>query len=502
MRTSNDAASWRLRLRGLPWPAIAIGAALFAILAAFVSADPARNVTFSSSPFSDEGFNVVNARNLVQLGRWSTDEWNLYLVNVPYSLLATMAMSLLGVGIAAVRLASIACVSAAALALGWGLRRSSGPMWASVAALSFAGSGLVLYYGRLAYTEDLVVLALTLGALILASGSRLSLRWGFVAGACFAVAIGAKPSALFAVAGIWLAVALGWGWRDAATRRWLAGAASGIALFGVGWLLLVWLPNRDAVAMDTRIWAPIHLSLTPAAVAHSISSYVRGGSDGVIGAMLGPLLATAGVGVVAIAGLRKRLDADQARLAAAAIGWVVVGFGIVVVASYRPNRYVLPMVPGLAIVAAIGLRLLSERMAEFKSRAWTGRLPAAVAVLAIVFTVAPGAMLYASWMRQATDGLPAIQDRMAGLVPAGTQVAGRESALFLMKSKAVTVEVQLTQTDTEANRGDLYSRGVRWYLQPDTSPAPPGVPESVWAQRHELACGSWGGMNECLYQLP
>ncbi len=151
------------RVMALPWAAILVGAALFVLLAAFVSADPAGNVTFSSSPFSDEGFNLVNARNLVQLGRWDTDQWNLYLVNLPYSLLAAASFRILGVGIDSARLVSIVCVSATAGALACGLRRSLGTAWAAFGGVAFATSGLVLFYGRLAYVEDLVVLGLALG---------------------------------------------------------------------------------------------------------------------------------------------------------------------------------------------------------------------------------------------------------------------------------------------------------------------------------------------------
>jgi hypothetical protein len=511
--------------RNLPWPAILLGFALFALLMAFVSADPARNVTFSSSPFSDEGFTVANSRNLIQLGRWDTDQWHLYLVNLPYSLLAAGSFALFGVGIESARLVSITCVSITAAALAWGLRRPLGTTWALFAGIAFATSGLVLYYGRLTFNEDLVVLGVTLGALVLGSGERLSFRWGLVAGACFAIAIGTKPSAGFSIAGILVALGAVWGWRREDVRRWLAGAVVSIGFFGLAWLLVVWLPNRDAVAMDIRIWAPVHLSLTPLGMLRSLSSYLRGNSDGVIGLLLGPLIALAGAGVVGIAALRKRLDPDQARLAVVGLGWVAAGFWVVIVASYRPNRYVMPVIPGLAILAAVGLAQIagwvSDRLAltpaasppegkaatsghvkpdagRRKSRALTP----AFACLAIAMAAAPGLGLFYSWNRQATYELPQIQDRMAALVPPGTRVAGRESGLFLAKSKALTLEVQLTQTDTAANAGDLYSDGVRWYLQPTTAPIPPGVPASVWAQRQNVDCAPWGGLTECLIKLP
>jgi hypothetical protein len=110
--------------RSQPLEAILVGLGLFALLATFVAADPTSKVTFSSSPFTDEAFNTVNARNFVQLGRWSTDEWNLYLVNLPFSLLQAAWFGLVGVGIVQARLIAIACVSLTAAALIWDLRGS------------------------------------------------------------------------------------------------------------------------------------------------------------------------------------------------------------------------------------------------------------------------------------------------------------------------------------------------------------------------------------------
>jgi 4-amino-4-deoxy-L-arabinose transferase-like glycosyltransferase len=484
-----------------------VGLGLFAILAWFVRADPVTGVTLSSSPFSDEGFNTVNARNLVQLGRWSTDEWNLYLVNLPFSLLCAAAFQVLGVSIVSARLVSIASVSITAAALAWVLRRVVGGAWALFGAVAFAASGLILYYGRLAYLEDLVVAGLTLGTLALASADRLSIRWGLFAGACFALAIGTKPIAAFPVAGVAIALALaGRPGRD--VRRWLTGAAAALVALGLVWLVVIWLPNRDAVAMDLRIWAPEQLSLTPAAIAGSISSYVRGDNDGIL-KLLGPLLVLGAVGLAAIAVFRRRLDQSQARLSIACLGWALAGCGIVLIASYRPNRYFVPVVPAFAILAAIGFRLISQWLAELAKRLPWGRaarwarpgVPVALVAIAILLAAAPGLVQYAGWSRRATYSLPEIQDHFATLVPAGERVAGRESALFLMRSKAITLEVQLTQRDTEANAGDLYSAGVRWYLQPTTEPAPPGVPAAVWADRQTVACATWDRLNECLIKL-
>jgi 4-amino-4-deoxy-L-arabinose transferase-like glycosyltransferase len=516
--------------QGPPAEAVLIGLGLFALLAAFAAADPATKMTASLAPFTDEGFNVVNARNFIQLGRWTTDEWNLQLVNLPFSILQAVWFGLTGPGIVQARLVTIACVSLTATALVWGLRGVVGRPWAAFAGVAFAASGLVLFYGRLAFLEDLVVLGLTLGTLVLAGRNRLDLRGGALAGLCYAVAIGTKPSAAFSVLGILLFLGLVWGWRDPAVRRWMIGSTAVIAISGLIWALAIWLPNQAAVAIDTRIWPAYQWNLTPSALYHSIRAYLTTDSDNLFGVMLLPLIALSAAGLAAMAALRRRMGDAEARLAAASIGWAVFGFGILIAVSYRPNRYVVPLVPALAIIAAIGLHLfagwLRDRLAE---RAASGPTPAAeagpaarapdsgqgpatagawrgrgtssavanlIAVAAIIVAAAPGLIWYGGWARNATYDLVAIQNRFADQVPAGESVAGRDAALFLMRSKATTVVVGL------ANNGNLYETGTRWYLAADGTPAPTGVSGSVWAARVRVTCADWNGETECLYHLP
>jgi len=503
----------------IPPEAILVGLGLFAVLAAFAAADPVTKVTDSVAPFTDEAFNVVNARNFVQLGAWSTDEWNLHLVNLPFSLLEALTFQLIGVGIVQARLAMILCVSLTAAALVWGLRGVVGRTCATFAGLAFGFSGLILFYGRLAFLEDLVVLGLTLGTLVLARDSRLSLRGGIVSGMCYAVAIGAKPSALFAVVGILATIGAVWGWRDSRIRRWLAGTSAAIALAGLVWTIAIWLPNQAAVAIDLRIWASFQWNLTPVGLFDPIKAYLTGKSDHLFGFLLLPLIGLGFAGLLTIVALRKRLDETQARLAVAAFGWAAFGFGILMIASYRPNRYVVPLVPSLAILAAIGLNLfvtwLRDRIAAraevprvaetAADRVRGGRsrrlAPGAAAFVAIVVAIAPGLAWYGNWARQATYDLVAIQNQFADAVPPGQIVAGDDAALFFLRSKARTFILD------QANKGDIYAQGARWYLlkadaaNPNDAAIPNGVPDSVWAARERVTCASWRGGTECLFHL-
>lgn len=489
--------------RRLPIEAIGVGLGLLVLLVVFVAADPPSHVTFSSSPFTDEAFNNVNARNFVQLGRWSTDEWNLYLVNLPFSLIEALWFQLVGVGIVQARLVTIACVSLAAAALVWSLRGAVGRGAALFAGLAFATSGLVLFYGRLAFLEDMVVLGLMLGTAVLARDDRLTLRWGVLSGVCYALAIGAKPSAGFAVAGILVAVALGIGQHDPAARRWTAGALAAIALAGLVWAAVIWLPNRDAVALDLRIWAPENLNLAPFDMLRSAWHYVSGDNDHLYGRLLGPVLLLGGAGLASVAIFRNRLSRCQTRLAVVAIGWLALGFGILLIASYRPNRYVLPLVPPLAILSGLGFHAVGQWLGERRigGRPSIGRSASAVLVIALTAGAAvPGLALYGSWAREATYNLPDIQARFTNAVPDGARVGGRESALYLMRSHAITLITQ--PGGGPANHGDLYAQGVRWYVLPADDAPPPGVSDALWAARQRVLCADYGDVTECLFHVP
>ena len=172
-----------------------LAVAFFVLLATFAGVDPARGVTASTSPFTDEGWNVLNARNFVLFGRWATDGWAMDMVNYPFSLswrrpgLPWPASGSCRPGCSSSRLGLIAVG-----ALGLGLRRPLGGLGASLAAAALGGSALLLYYGRLAYLEPLVMLWLIL-ALLALTRERPSYVGGVVAGVAIALAIATKASA-------------------------------------------------------------------------------------------------------------------------------------------------------------------------------------------------------------------------------------------------------------------------------------------------------------------
>ncbi len=473
---------------------LAVPVVIVLVLLAFVAADPAVGVTASNGPFTDESWDVMNARNFVLLGAWATDDWTLQLVNLPFSLSAAAVFSVLGVGIVQARLVSIAATGITTAAIGLGLRRPLGPGPAALASMAFAGATLVLYYGRLAFLEPSVAMWLTLGTLaaLRARGERAG-RWGILAGLLLALAVGTKPSALAAVGGLVAAVAVV-GARQAAVRRWVAGAVLAIASLGGAWLVAVWLPNRTAISNVLRIWASEPIIAPVRTVLGRVTGF-PGHNDRFISQSV-PLLAAGIAGWAAGAMRWQRLSAEVRLLLAAATGWVVAGLGLLVVAPYRPNRYEEPLLPAFAILLGIGVRVVAD--------AWTARsrpqtLLAGTALALLL--VAPGAAAYAGWMANATYRLPAIQAETLAAIPAGSATQGTYAPAFAMRARVLTI---VSRPADQISPGDLYAtRNVRWFVGEDgEAPIWATLHPAAWAARQALLCSDWGATHVCVYRLP
>ena len=527
---------------------VLIALAFFMLLAAFAGVDPARGVTASTSPWTDEGWNVLNARDLVVFGRWSTDAWDMYIVNFPFSLLQAAWLALAGVGIVQARLLVIAIGALALAAVGLGLRRPLGGPGAALAEASLGGSALVLYYGRLAYLEPMVVLWLVLGLLSLVR-EKPSFASGLVAGIALALAIATKASAATAAAGMLAGFVLV-GMREPAVRRSLAGvvvAALGVTLV---WAAVFVVPQPAALATDLRIWASEPLPRSLAELIGRIDEYPRR-SDGGISLAL-PLLGAGAIGVIVVALRRRSLDARQRRLAAACVGWFTAGIGVLLIVPYRPNRYLVPLLPPLAIVAGLAFavamswisgrarrgrragggdaddveltRAGASRLAEQSGAAGPAAgpaagaaalpaglpsagaatlpavLPAALALALAILLVFPGLTTYAGWVTSTPSTLSGIQARIASIVPPGAAVQGDLAPVLAMRTRAETI---VSRPETHVNGGDLYAtRGVRWVLTTGAPPQWAALHPAAWAARTRELCLSWGPGRTCLYRLP
>lgn len=453
---------------------------LLATLLVSLGADPALGVTSSRSPFTDEGYHLLNARNLVMFGEWSTGDWNLHLVDGPFGPTMAGLFTMTGVSVEAARavsvLLSVATSAAAALLVAGTFGRWAG----TIAGLALAGQSLFLYYGRLAILEPMVTFFLLAGAVVLASQTDArSWRPGLAAGLLLGLAVATKPSAAFAavgaLAGLLAAERFGRvAWRTALT------SLIGMALVGVSWLAVVALPNWDAVLVDLRIWAREPLPGSLGELGDRISEYLTV-SDGAI-----PM--TVGLALAALLGLIvgllewRRLTPAQRRLIGLATGWFVAGMAVLLVVPYRPNRYLVPLLPPLAmLVGVVGWALL-ERTGDWRPLRWV-----AAAGLTVVLVI-PGAAAYAGWAADASHRLPEAQRLIADGVQPGDSIAG-ELAPTLALGAPVTVYVP--------RRGDRIDDDL-----------PTGEPDWILIEGEDApskatdGCATWAGEPVCLVRTP
>lgn len=470
-------------------PGALVGLVLLLVL---LPTEPAAGVTFSESPWTDEAWTLLGARNMALLGTWATDDLEAYLLQLPFHVAQLSVFELFGVGIIQARslslLLTISTIALTALLVARHFGRTAG----AISGLGLATSALLVYYGRLAYLEPTVAFWLTAGtAILLFAPDRRVVIAGALGGACLALAIGTKPSSLAAAGGILVGAAI-------AARIGRAPAlgplvASGVIFVaGIGWAILIGLPNRDAIELVLRWWPQQPVPATPLDWVIRVGRYVRA-SDGANLLAL-PLYAAAALGVVMAWTRRRALEPGQRMLIGAAIGWVVIGIGFLVLTAYRPNRYVLPLLPPLAMLGGIGVAWLLDR-----SPVGARRLAAVALVAALV---APGLALWAGWVTASSSRLPAIQDEMLEIVDDGAAVEGGVGSAFAMR---VPVPTLLSRPAIGMNGGDLYDgHRVRWLVADETYvPTWADDHPDAWAARETIRCWPWGDDgSECLIRIP
>jgi 4-amino-4-deoxy-L-arabinose transferase-like glycosyltransferase len=469
-----------------------------ALLVPVVDVDPARGVTFSNSPFSDEVWNVLNARNLILLGGWSTDQWNLHLINGPFSLVEAAFFGALGVGIVQARLVAIGCMALTGAVIVLGLQRWVGRLPAVVAAVAYLTSALALYYGRLAYVEPMTGLLLVSGLVTLPAIDGRPARWGAVAGMAFALAIASKALAIPCVGAVLFAT----GWlalRDPQLRRWVTGATLALLGAGVAWTLIVWLPHRDEIGlMVTRVLPQFQVDLGLPTIRRALGYLVGSGDDRAMLLSL-PLLLAAVAGVVLVVRDRASLARRAVVLYGVAAFGLVGSLLVVAAASYHPNRYIVPFLPVAAILIGPAVHSLRSRIASWRRPRGLGLLIGSALVAALCV---PGLVLHLVWIVSATRELPPLQAAAIEAIPPGQVVAGPYSALVAFRAPVVAI---VTSGVGPSNPGDLYAtRGARYVVSGAIPPEWVFNHPTAWEARATLLCFTWDVVPQefCLYRLP
>jgi 4-amino-4-deoxy-L-arabinose transferase-like glycosyltransferase len=410
-----------------PAGSLLLALAVVFLLAPFIAADPPQRLTKDNAHATDEGFNLANARQRVLFGEFATGDVDRSLTNGAYSAIAATLFRATGPKLVIGRTISVVAVALAVLLLAVGLAEPLGRAAALLAAATLAGANLLLEYGRLAMVEPTLVAFLTGGFVLAVRAVRRRSPWaGVGAGLLLAAAVSVKAIAVVPLLAV-LAVLLG----PAAWRRDRQALLAGLAAVGAvtaaasGWVLLVALPNLERLRTALRIWPAVRYPDTPWEALQRLGHYAIS-SDHAI-ARSAPLLLAALIGLAVLGWRWRSLDrAARDTLVMAAL-W---GFGLwlaVAIGSHGPNRYVVPALPGLAVLAGFGLATAVPPLAR-------GR---AGLLVVLALTVAlPGTAQYlhdaAASGRQRQHG----QQALAAALPDGAVVYGAYAPTMLFDTRA------------------------------------------------------------------
>ena len=486
------------------------------LLAPFAGVDPPRRLTVSNAPWTDEGFNLANARERALSGQFATGDVDRSLTNGVYSVLAAATFAVTGPSLAAGRALSMVAVAGAVLLLALGLVRPLGRPAALLAAAALGGANLMLEHGRLAMVEATVVVLLT-GAFVLATRAawRPSATAGAGVGLLVAAAVSVKANAL--LPGL---VLLGVVLVAAARRRdrpALAMGLTGLAtllLAGAAWLVAVALPNWERFRTALRIWPTVEYLGTPVAVAGRVGRYLAN-SDQALGRSL-PLLVAAALGLAALARRWPRLEpaARDALVMAGLWGaglWLAVAVGDYLPGHYTaPNRYVVPALPGLAVLAGFGLADLADLAGRAVggaerdpgNRARAGRAAGLAAVVLGVAVALPGVLQYLDGARASGRLREQGQRALAASLPSDAVVFGAYAPTLLFDTRLTTLTPWPT---ADANVRDPVGRfGVTHVLVSNGPGDPTATVAGLTARptRPRRARIPWGNGELYLYGPP
>jgi hypothetical protein len=286
-------------------------------------------------------------------------------------------------------------------------------------------------------------------------------------------------------------------------RRALAMGLTGLGtlvLAAAAWLAAVALPNWDRLATAVRIWPTVEYLGAPATVAERVGRYLAD-ADGALGRSL-PLLLAAGLGLAALVrrwpGLRPATRDTLVMGALWGVGlWLAVAVGDYLPGHYiAPNRYVVPALPGLAVLAGFGLASVA---------ALAGRRSALAAVAGVVLGLAvavPGVATYLDGALASGRAREQDQRALAAALPADAVVYGAYAPTLLFDTRLTTLT---PWPAAGANVRDPVGRlGVTHVLIGPGPADPTGQVAALAGHRGaaSVARVPWGPGEVVLYALP
>ncbi len=349
-----------------------------------LSADPPYFLTFSRGPFSDEGFKLYEARNLILFGKTrplENDRYRGCLKTDPIPvLLGLLVFRIFGVGFVQARIVSVVASLLSLYLFFRILSRYLSPVPAYIGTLLLGVNFLYVSYNRMGIFETHMIFFLILTVYLWGEGRRRRIL-GMLAG-IGALLVQRFQATLFLP--VLILSFLGDYWRRKKTRPLaiLAGCgAVAVAILVLAFLFFTYgerFPQTRYLVRIIRARLPeTRLGLLQAAISVVANSPFLYGM---------PIVAL--LGLCGLPGVVKRLfEGGWQRERLLFILWLLIGFCGVALLGYRPGRYYLFLIPPLiALAVEVWDRLLKKEQI-FGIKGLRGLLLSAIWAFFICFTL-------------------------------------------------------------------------------------------------------------------
>ncbi len=339
--------------------AILLASVLLRLL--FPYADPPVNMSGSGGLFFDEGALAHNARNTVLFGQWRLDEFNSYHYSPLLHFVQVLVFQALGVGFLQERLIPIALGSATVFLLYRFASEAWGREAGLLAALFLGTSFYAVMYSRLGLLETPYAFLMVLTVFLWNRGRNKHWAYSAAAGVSGACVYVSKSLALYFVAAfaaiLIVDVVMARGVSRRRAVQGMAAAFSGMAVVMGLWYLLFFSPNQEDILRIGEAWKRVSLPRSAAQVFNNLhdnpffSYFLR--------SPIALAAGFAGAGVIFAASVARRRAFDVSEWLV--VLWLAAGVLGLGVLSYRPDRYYVPLIPAVALMAG---RMLSRRAVD------------------------------------------------------------------------------------------------------------------------------------------
>jgi hypothetical protein len=330
----------------------------FALRAHALDADPPANLTFSLSPYTDEGFMVQNAKSKLLFGAWLLDDFFRMAVSPLFSLIAYLNFRLFGVGFVQARMVSV-LFGVASVALVFALlRRERSALAGLIGSALLATSYLFTMHQRMALEETSMLFFVLVSVWFL---TRPAPRpWQFLC-AGLAAAVAAfflKLSGIFLLPVLFGELLRQRFWVEDSPLRALGNRPLVFAALGVGlgfacWVLFVIVPFGQAAWLMVDANTIHSQGGKPASLLSLIRLvFTLGTTDRLVMRAPGVFFLAGWALLALLVQLPKRLR-EPASLEVVLAGLTLTSVAMLSVTIYRPLRYQLTLLLPSVLWAAL-----------------------------------------------------------------------------------------------------------------------------------------------------